>query len=82
MPGTGNVCLPTTDRNVELRADRTALVAFHQQILTLHSQLPLPISHPTVVVIQHYLDLSPTCDEIFGTWQEGDKVCLEGCGNA
>jgi nucleolar pre-ribosomal-associated protein 1 len=52
----------------------TALVAFHQQILTPQSKLPLAITDPTVLIIQHYFDVSPTLDEVFNAWQEGDKV--------
>jgi nucleolar pre-ribosomal-associated protein 1 len=50
-------------------------VAFYQQIHTYRSKLPLSISDPTITVIQHYLDVSPDCEEILNTWKEGDRVC-------
>lgn len=55
-------------------ADEPALVSFHQQIHTYQSKLPLPISNPTVTIIQHYLDVSPVCEEILNAWKEGDRV--------
>lgn len=51
-----------------------ALVSFHQQILTPYSSLPLAISHTTVLILQHYLDVSPTVDEIFAAWKAADEV--------
>ncbi|WVQ84141.1 hypothetical protein IAT38_006288 [Cryptococcus sp. DSM 104549] len=54
-----------------------AFVSLRQQITTPYSQLPLAINHPAVVVLQHYLDLSPTCDEIFRAWQVGDQTKSE-----
>lgn len=51
-----------------------AFVSFRQQIVTPHSTLPLAITNPTVIILQHYLDASPTCDEIFRVWQVGDQV--------
>lgn len=53
---------------------RQAIVSFHQQIHTYHSKLPLPISNPTVTIIQHYLDVSPACEEILSAWKEGDRT--------
>jgi hypothetical protein len=58
-----------------LRCFTPALVAFQQQILTPHSKLPLAITDPSVLIIQHYLDVSPTCDEILKAWQDGTRVC-------
>ncbi|KAK4684154.1 nucleolar pre-ribosomal-associated protein 1, partial [Tremellales sp. Uapishka_1] len=52
---------------------RQSMVAFHQQIITPHSALPLAITHPTILILQHYLSVSPTCDEIFGAWLQGDQ---------
>lgn len=58
-----------------VRAPLTAaLVSFHQQILTPFSDLPLAISHQTVLILQHYLDVSPTTDEIFAAWKAADEV--------
>ncbi|KAE8538308.1 hypothetical protein D1P53_005650 [Cryptococcus gattii VGV] len=54
-----------------------AFVSFRQQIVTPHSELPLAINHPTVVILQHYLDISPTCDEIFRAWQVGEQTKSE-----
>ncbi|TYJ56309.1 hypothetical protein B9479_003000 [Cryptococcus floricola] len=54
-----------------------AFVSFRQQIVTPHSTLPLAITHPTVIILQHYLDVSPTCDEIFRAWQIGDQTKSE-----
>ncbi|WWD16337.1 hypothetical protein CI109_100763 [Kwoniella shandongensis] len=51
-----------------------AFVSFRQQIVTPHSSLPLAITNPTVIILQHYLDASPTCDEIFRAWQVGDQT--------
>jgi len=48
-------------------------VALHQQIVTPHSALPLAITHPSVVILQHYHATSPTFDEIFNCWRESDK---------
>ena len=28
-------------------------------------------------MLQQYLELSPTCDEIFAAWQQGDRVRLD-----
>ncbi|BEJ10826.1 hypothetical protein CspHIS471_0102480 [Cutaneotrichosporon sp. HIS471] len=53
---------------------RQALVSFHQQILTPYSNLPLTISHATVLILQHYLDVSPTVDEIFAAWKAADEA--------
>ncbi|ORX35335.1 ribosome 60S biogenesis N-terminal-domain-containing protein [Kockovaella imperatae] len=50
-----------------------SLVALGQQIHVVHSELPLAITDPRVVLLQQYLDLSPSGDEIFAAWQEGDK---------
>lgn len=55
-------------------ANPPALVSFHQQILTPNSALPLPITHATVLIIQHYLDASPTADEIFNAWKSAEEV--------
>ncbi|OCF73524.1 hypothetical protein I204_05367 [Kwoniella mangroviensis CBS 8886] len=58
-------------------ASPQALVSFRQQIVTPHSSLPLAINHPTVVILQHYLDTSSTCEEIFRAWQIGDQTKTE-----
>nr|XP_019014593.1 uncharacterized protein I206_00676 [Kwoniella pini CBS 10737]OCF53374.1 hypothetical protein I206_00676 [Kwoniella pini CBS 10737] len=58
-------------------ASPQAFVSFRQQIVTPHSALPLAINNPTVVIIQHYLDTSPTCEEIFRAWQIGDQTKTE-----
>ncbi|WWC58327.1 uncharacterized protein I303_100867 [Kwoniella dejecticola CBS 10117] len=58
-------------------ASPQAFVSFRQQIATTHSALPLAINNPTVVIIQHYLDTSPTCEEIFRAWQIGDQTKTE-----
>ena len=50
-----------------------ALTALSQQIHTTHSTLPLAISHPTVQILQQYLDVSPSLDEILEAWRDGDK---------
>ncbi|OXG21306.1 nucleolar pre-ribosomal-associated protein 1 [Cryptococcus neoformans Tu259-1] len=54
-----------------------AFVSFRQQIVTPPSELPLSINHPTVVILQHYLDISPACDEIFRAWQVGEQTKSE-----
>lgn len=64
----GKVCLP---RRSWLT---TAIVSFHQQIVTPFSQLPLPITHQTVLILQQYLELSPTADEIFYAWNVAQEV--------
>lgn len=46
--------------------------------MTLHSDLPLPITHQTVVLLQHYIQVSPTVDEIFDAWRNGDRSRNEG----
>ncbi|KAK8861738.1 hypothetical protein IAR55_002561 [Kwoniella newhampshirensis] len=51
-----------------------AFVSFRQQIVTPYSTLPLAITNPVVIILQHYLDVSPTCDEIFRAWQVGDQT--------
>ncbi|WVQ93728.1 hypothetical protein IAU59_000805 [Kwoniella sp. CBS 9459] len=51
-----------------------AFVSFRQQIVTPHSALPLAINHPTVVILQHYLDASSSCEEIFRAWQIGHET--------
>ncbi|WWD09124.1 hypothetical protein V865_007246 [Kwoniella europaea PYCC6329] len=58
-------------------ASPQAFVSFRQQIVTPHSSLPLAINHPTVIILQHYLDTSPTCEEIFRAWQIGDQTKTE-----
>nr|XP_019048954.1 hypothetical protein I302_02734 [Kwoniella bestiolae CBS 10118]OCF27884.1 hypothetical protein I302_02734 [Kwoniella bestiolae CBS 10118] len=58
-------------------ASPQAFVSFRQQIVTPHSSLPLALNHPAVVIIQHYLDISPTCEEIFRAWQIGDQTKTE-----
>ena len=50
-----------------------ALISFSRQIHTAHSALPLTISHPSAIIIQHYIDVSPSLDEVFSSWREGDK---------
>ncbi|WVF66097.1 hypothetical protein IAT40_000836 [Kwoniella sp. CBS 6097] len=50
-----------------------AFVSFRQQIVTPYSALPLAINHPTVVILQHYLDASSSCEEIFKAWQIGHE---------
>jgi len=42
--------------------------------VTPHSQLPLEITHPTILILQHYLDTSPTADEIFKAWKLAEEV--------
>lgn len=54
-----------------------AFVSFRQQIVTPYSELPLSINHPTVIILQHYLDISPACDEIFRAWQVGEQTKSE-----
>ena len=56
---------------------QTALSALHEHISTPNSRLPLAINHPIISVLQQYLELSPTCDEIFASWQQGDRVRLD-----
>ncbi|OCF45143.1 hypothetical protein I317_00945 [Kwoniella heveanensis CBS 569] len=51
-----------------------AFVSFRQQIVTPYSALPLAINHPTVVILQHYLDASSTCEEVFRAWQIGHET--------
>lgn len=53
---------------------RLAFIAFHQQIVTPHSQLPLPITHQSVLIIQHYLALSPNLEEVFKSWSTAFDV--------
>ncbi|KAL7418746.1 hypothetical protein Q5752_006429 [Cryptotrichosporon argae] len=53
---------------------RQAIVSLQQQILTLTSSLPLPISHATIVILQHYLEVSPTVEEVFAAWRKADEV--------
>ncbi|RXK38093.1 hypothetical protein M231_04652 [Tremella mesenterica] len=50
-----------------------ALVSFQHQIYTPHTHLPLPISHKTVALVQEYLEASPSCDEVFKSWQQGEQ---------
>ena len=52
----------------------TAFIALHQQIVTPHSQLPLPITHQSVLIIQHYLALSPNLEEVFKSWSTAFDV--------
>lgn len=52
----------------------SAYIAFHQQILTPYSALPLALNHPSIVILQHYHSLSPNFDEIFNVWKEGDRT--------
>jgi hypothetical protein len=73
LPGTGNVGILTV-ANYRTHDQLSALVALNQQILTLYSEMPLPINHPTVVILEHYLDVSPTCDEVFSAWKEAAQV--------
>jgi nucleolar pre-ribosomal-associated protein 1 len=42
--------------------------------VTPHSALPLEITHPTILILQHYLDTSPTADEIFKAWKLAEEV--------
>ncbi|TXT07482.1 hypothetical protein VHUM_03202 [Vanrija humicola] len=75
-PVAGTKSFPTgaAVRNGLATGTRQALVSFHQQILTPYSSLPLPITHPTVLIIQHYLDASPTADEIFNAWKSAEET--------
>nr|ODN91496.1 hypothetical protein L204_05480 [Cryptococcus depauperatus CBS 7855] len=52
-------------------------ISFRQQIVTPYSQLPLALLHPAIVILQQYLEVSPTCDEIFRTWQIGYQAKSE-----
>lgn len=42
--------------------------------MTPFSSLPLPITHQTVLILQQYLELSPTVDEIFHAWNVAQEV--------
>ena len=55
-------------------AHAQAFVALHQQVLTPLSALPLEITHPSIVLLQHYHQASPNLEEIFNAWREGDKA--------
>lgn len=73
--GSRQCTLDMTPRvDVTRRANTSAIVSFHQQIHTYQSKLPLSISHPTVTILQHYLDVSPSCEEVLNAWREGDRV--------
>ncbi|KAL1411880.1 hypothetical protein Q8F55_002862 [Vanrija albida] len=73
-PGTKSFPTGVAVRNGLATGTRQALVSFHQQILTPYSSLPLPITHPTVLIVQHYLDASPTADEIFNAWKSAEET--------
>lgn len=51
-----------------------ALNAVNNQIRVPHSQQPVAITHPNVVLVQNYLALSPKMDEIFQAWKRGSEV--------
>ncbi|CAK9785304.1 hypothetical protein CC85DRAFT_206078 [Cutaneotrichosporon oleaginosum] len=73
-PGTKSFPTGRAVRDGLTTGTRQALVSFHQQILTPYSSLPLAISHATVLILQHYLDVSPTVDEIFAAWKAADEA--------
>lgn len=61
-----------------LRCSFVALNAINNQIRIPHSQQPVAITHPNVVLVQHYLALSPRLDEVFHVWKSAVEVrCRE-----
>ncbi|ORY24442.1 ribosome 60S biogenesis N-terminal-domain-containing protein, partial [Naematelia encephala] len=72
-PGTRSFTTGKAVKQALALGNRQSFVSFHQQILTASSLLPLPIAHSTIVILQHYLDASPTLDEIFECWSYADK---------
>ncbi|KAJ9109209.1 hypothetical protein QFC21_000538 [Naganishia friedmannii] len=48
---------------------KESLNAINHQIRIPHSQQPVAITHPNVVLVQHYLALSPRLDEVFHVWK-------------
>ncbi|WVR03656.1 hypothetical protein IAU60_000651 [Kwoniella sp. DSM 27419] len=73
-PGTKSFASGKSVKDALSTGSPQSFVSFRQQIVTSCSALPLGITHPTVVILQHYLETSPACEEIFRAWQIGDQT--------
>lgn len=53
-------------------------MSLEKQIRVPYSQqATVGLTHPSVVILQQYLALSPKCDEVLTNWKHGNEVGLE-----
>lgn len=60
---------------IEIFSIHPAIVALDRQLQVPHSErLSLTLTHPSVVLAQQYLALSPKCEDILSGWKKAQEV--------